>query len=553
MPPDAASPLARAGRLWRTARHLRPVQVYGRAWFRLHRPRPDFALPPALATPAGPWASPARRARSLVAHGVFRLLNEEADVAQTGWDDPAREKLWRYNQHYFDDLNAEGAEARADWHRALLLDWIAANPPGRGTGWEPYPISLRIVNWIKWALSGHQLPPEAVASLAVQARWLAQRLEWHLLGNHLFANAKALLFAGLWFGGPEAARWRRTALAILLRELPEQVLPDGGQFELSPMYHALAVEDVLDILNIARARDPGSDDDLDRAAADCRARLPAMLGWLATLSHPDGRIAFFNDATFGVAPENAELFAYAVRLGVPAPVAPDVPALRLPQSGYARLRAGEAVLLADLAAIGPDYLPGHAHADTLSFELSLGTQRVVVNSGTSVYGTGAERLRQRGTAAHSTVTLDGRNSSEVWGGFRVGRRARPLEVRTGAKVGDAWAEGAHDGYAHLPGHPLHRRRWDLSPTGLRVADRLSDQGALARYHLHPDIRPAQDGPGEGHLLLPDGRRLRWTAEAGGPARLEPSSWHPEFGRSHPSTCLVLPLAGGQATLHLTWG
>ncbi|WP_202795429.1 heparinase II/III family protein [Oceanicola granulosus] len=439
---------------------------------------------------------------------------------------------------------------RAGWHRALILDWVAANPPGIGSGWEPYPTSLRIVNWIKWALAGHELPPEAVASLAVQARWLTKRLEWHLLGNHLFANAKALLFVGLWFDGPEAARWRQRALSILALEVPEQILPDGGQFELSPMYHALAIEDLLDLVNLVRARGRPDDVDLSRAAADWCARLSLMFGWLAILSHPDGRIAFFNDSAFGIAAENAELAGYAGRLGLVVPH-PPAGALRLPNSGYARLAKNEAVLLADLAPIGPDYLPGHAHADTLSFELSLGTQRVVVNSGTSVYGFGAERLRQRGTAAHSTVTLGNCDSSEVWSGFRVGRRARVIDAGVGGDADTLWAEGAHDGYVHLPGHPVHRRRWELGPTGLRVSDSLAGDEAEARYHLHPDIEALQDEPHAGHLLLPNGRSLRWIAE-GGSVHIARSSWHPEFGLSLPTSCLVVPLRDGQATLSLNW-
>jgi len=107
----------------------------------------------------------------------------------------------------------------------------------------------------------------------------------------------------------------------------------------------------------------------------------------------------------------------------------------LSDSGYIRIQSGDAVALLDVAPIGPDYLAGHGHADTLSFELSLFGQRCIVNPGVSRYGTGAERLRQRGTAAHSTVAVDGQNSSEVWGGFRVARRARPLGLRTG-KTGE---------------------------------------------------------------------------------------------------------------------
>ena len=120
-----------------------------------------------------------------------------------GWS-RRKSKLWRYNQHYFDDLNAEQAVDRVEWHRELLNDWISNNPPFKGNGWEPYPTSLRLVNWIKWALSGVELPAYYLESMVLQARWLERRIEWHLLGNHLFANAKALVFVGTYFSGPEA-------------------------------------------------------------------------------------------------------------------------------------------------------------------------------------------------------------------------------------------------------------------------------------------------------------------------------------------------------------
>jgi uncharacterized heparinase superfamily protein len=94
--------------------------------------------------------------------------------------------------------------------------------------------------------------PAWVESLAVQARWLRRHIEWHLLGNHLFVNAKALVFAGLFFAGDEAAEWlAQGSERFWVREVPEQVLPDGGHFELSPMYHAIILEDVLDLLNAA--------------------------------------------------------------------------------------------------------------------------------------------------------------------------------------------------------------------------------------------------------------------------------------------------------------
>jgi uncharacterized heparinase superfamily protein len=536
--------LALVPRLWRTVRHLRPVQIFHRLWLHVPRPLPSVAGPPPRRQRSTGWTAPAERGPSLIGPRRFRFLGREEELADIGWDGPGPDKLWRYNQHYFDDLAAAGAKARSDWHRSLIADWIAANPPGRGTGWEPYPTSIRIVNWIKSDLAGNRLSDEAVLSLAIQARWLARRLEWHLLGNHLFANAKALVFAGLFFDGPEANSWLARGRSILEREIAEQILPDGGHFELSPMYHSLALEDLLDLLNLSRA--------FGRAdlAAAWSEPIPRMMAWLQAMTHPDGGIAFFNDSALGIAPEACELYRYAERLGFQRPAAAPAMAL-LRDSGYIRLSAGEFVVIGDLGPVGPDYLPGHAHADTLSFELSFADQRVFVNSGTSEYGTGPERHRQRGTAAHNTVVVAGENSSEVWAGFRVGRRARPEKVMVEDRKGTLHAEACHDGYRYLPGAPKPHRSFDLERDRFSVADSVSPgHEAEARFHLHPAIELAEL-TNEGAVLMLSGRAALRLGFSGGAPRLENTSWHPQFGISQPNLCLVLPLADGRSSLTVT--
>lgn len=533
--------MAGFGRFWRTVRHLRPVQIYGRLWFRLVIPRPNLSLAPPLRRQEGSWQTPASRPGSLLAPDLFRFLNENGSLTNLGWDNPDRSKLWRYNQHYFDDLNAHRAGSRSEWHLALIAKWINSNPPVRGSGWEPYPTSLRIVNWIKWVLAGNSLPDPAITSLAVQARWLTQRLERHLLGNHLFANAKALVFAGLFFDGPEADKWLSLGLKILRRQIPEQILSDGGQFELSTMYHALAVEDMLDLINISEAYGKRT------LANSWREQIPPMLEWLQTMSHPDGRIAFFNDAAFGIASDNAELFAYAFRLGLPAQLSHS-PLRQLHNSGYLCMSSGAFHLIADFAQVGPDHLPGHAHADTLSIELSVAGQRVFVNSGTSEYGVGPERQRQRSTAAHNTVLVSGQNSSEVWSGFRVGRRARPLDLAISTWDGKLRAQGSHDGYKHLAGRPIVRRTIELDGAHLVVSDSVSVSiQAEARYHLHPSIQIHMFANSQALLVLPGGQRLRVDSQVGA-LRFEAATWHPEFGVSIPNKCLVVPLVDSRATL-----
>lgn len=524
----------------RTLRHLRPVQIYGRVLFRVRRPRPDLRPAPAIRRPATAWLPFAWRPPLLSGADSFTFLNVEGAVRSAAdWDDPSHAKLWRYNLHYFDDLNAADAASRAGEHATLVSRWIAENAPGQGTGWAPYPASLRIVNWIAWALAAPgvaRLDRRALDSLAAQTRWLASRLELHLLGNHLWANAKALAFSGLFFDGAEADAWRGRGCDILARELEAQVLSDGGHFELSPMYQGTILQDVLDLLQMDRVF-PGC---LPTALIDALlAAAPLMGRWLRVMTHPDGEVSFFNDAAFGIAPRYAALADYAARLGLDFDASPLKVLEPLAQSGYVRMSSARAVVICDVAPLGPDFLLAHAHADTLSFELSLDGRRVLVNGGTSTYAAGPERERQRGTAAHNTVIVDEQNSSDVWASFRVARRARPLDASWTDQGGVVSVSAAHDGYRHRPGRVTHRRRWELGANALRITDDLDGRPSSARavFHLHPDVRP-------------EGLPIRFEPETR--VRHEPDQWHPAFGTSIDSVAITAAFPGPTLRTEVAW-
>lgn len=541
-------------RYFHTIRHMKPVQIYGRIARHLSPGIIDASPAPRVRTPSGAWTASARRKPSLIGASRFSFLNEVHEVTSAlDWTHRRRALLWLYNLHYFDDLNAENAQDRATWHRDLMRRWILENPPGRSVGWDPYPTSLRIVNWIKWALSGNALEPEWKYSLAIQVRHLARRLETHLLGNHLFANAKALVFAGLYFEGGEAQTWLSTGLKILSREAQEQILPDGGQFELSTMYHALALEDVLDLCNIVHcfgsALTPR-----ERAETDLWfALIGPMRRWLAVMCHPDGEIAFFNDAAIGIAPSPAALDTYAEALGFSTAYLTEDGVTHLADSGYIRVQTQNLVALLDVAQVGPSYLPGHGHADTLTFEMSLHGQRVVVNSGTSQYGAGEERHRQRGTAAHNTVLIDGENSSEVWSGFRVARRAHPFELKvTKAASGEVLISCAHDGYRRLRGAPIHRRSWRFAEQSLEIIDVVEGnfQEAIVHFHLEPSVLARRENGGCSVELL-DGTLVSIRVPQGG-LSIEPSSYHPEFGRALSNIRLSQSFSKPRNTVIFSW-
>ncbi|MCG5548919.1 heparinase II/III family protein [Halorhodospira halochloris] len=533
--------LQRARLYFHTIRHLRPGQIGWRLWYRLYRPRIPSQPAPPVRDARGPWIPPLPREQSLLDPQTACFLNQRAPIDDPGiWNDARYDKLWLYNLHYFDDLNARGAVERNAWHRELIERWIAENPPGYGNGWEPYPTSLRIVNWVKWLQAGNTPTAQMLDSLATQARWLRRRLEYHILGNHLLANAKALCFAGLFFSGPEADRWYRKGLAILRRELPEQILPDGGHFERSPMYHLLVLEDLLDLINLHRHYEAEIPQQWHDAVA-------AMLQWSAVMRHPDGEIPFFNDAAFGIAPHPADLDQYAswLKLTPPSPPGTKWDMWHGAASGYARLSNEQATVFTDIAPIGPDYLPGHAHADTLSFEMSLGGERVFVNGGTSRYGHGSDREQQRSTRSHNTVSINGADSSEVWSGFRVARRARPFNVDIRESGDSLYAAGAHNGYRRLAGHPIHRRTWDLSQGQLTITDLVggSGQHTIEAYLLLAPGHSAEPDPSDSSLRIQTarGQQLRLAIQASHEHTLEveEADWHPRFGVQQPTQRLRL--------------
>lgn len=486
-----------AGRILRTVRYLKPGQIGWLVYRRLRRVTPvrvHAAVILVRRQGVGLAPRPCNCRLGWDGSWTFEFVGQARSFtpARMDWHPADVSRLWRYNLHYFDYLLDEGCLVAA---RDQLLDhWIAANPPGTADGWEAYPTSLRIVNWIDYLLrtDATRAPKDVwLKSLFHQAAWLARNVEYHIRANHLFKNGVALLFAGVFFQGSEAQRWLELGQRILEAEIAEQFLPDGGHYERSPMYHSIVTHDVLDVVNLLRSS-PAAPQDL-RARFAAKAR--AAMDFLGDMLHPDGEIALFNDSAFGIALPPADLRAYAERVLGGAVAWQREPEgtviISRPDTGYYGCRAGSDYLIVDCGAIGPDYQPGHAHCDTLSFELSIDGERVIVDSGVSGYEGDPLRGFVRSTAAHNTVCVEGVEQSEMWGTFRVGRRARPLFARIERVSDDEVVfEGAHDGYAHLPQNVFHRRtiRYEKTSQRWSILDSLEGERhvhATIYLHLHP--------------------------------------------------------------------
>lgn len=479
-----------SGRLIRTVRYLKLRQIWYQAWRRIQR---------------GLEAHPKCADAELPS---FTFLNVTAKPK--GWNDTSLDMLWRYNLHYFDCLAAKNAE-----DAKLVERWIVENPKGAIPGWDPYPISLRIVNWIKWlsAFSHKEHKDRIVESLREQVSWLEHHIEWHILANHLLANLKALVI-GNRFLGRDCDKWMR----LYKKQIAEQVLSDGGHYERSVMYHAIILEDVLDVIKFC-----GED------AAWLRPVAAKMLRYLVNMTGPDGKIAMFNDAADGIAKPTDWLVDYAKKLGLEAPIVE--PFADFPDTGYTRMTAGDFVLFADTAQIGPDYQPGHAHADTLTYELYYKGRKIVTDVGTSEYR-GKRRAYERSTAAHNVVEIGGRNSSEVWSSHRVGARARI--VKREVEQGRIFA--AHDGYGFEVG-----REWRLTNEGLAVTEHVNGSGnCVTRVYMTLAAKDAKFAKGESYLEIP-GIKVKGLDD------FKDYEYAVEFGKLEKGMCLSGAFNGGEFT------
>jgi hypothetical protein len=575
---------------WRTARHLRLRQA---GWWlkrrvmrpasRAMRPAPaaDGARNPggervSLREPSSkpdfPPCPAAAAARRAIERREFLFLNCRLEGARripwaaSGWG-----RLWDYHLHYFDAINVDlTAPGDAPWVRAALnlaLDWIDNNPRGQGPGWEPYPLSVRLVNWLKF-LERHGARFEQLgeataaqtmrASVAAQARWLEAHLEHDVGANHLLKNAKALIFAGALLECGRSRRWLELGVKLAGRELQEQILGDGGHFERSPMYHAQVLEDLLDLETVFRCWPLSLAIRPSRAADELIAALHGgivkMSAWLGAMLHPDGGIPLLNDASLGTGPPPGELLDRASRVetgGVQAPpsacrnapLCGGAQAQVFSASGYATIRhePSRSFLVFDCGPLGPDYQPGHGHCDLASFELSLHGMRVVVDTGTSTYEPGAIRLAERSTAAHNTLRIDGEEQAEVWHSFRVGRRPKPGWISGHSGEDLTWVTGHYSvGGKRATTHARAVVRDGQG--GWWIVDWLDGRGERqveCFLHFHPQaaVQAENGAPADGA-----GGRLRQDAAirvAGGEYELlGPSSavfslqesWYtPEFG------------------------
>ena len=448
-----------AGRRLLTA----PVPAGARGWPGAFRPV-DARISPSRPTAAQ------LRSGQLPLLGMARALGDPPDWAQAG-----APLLWRYHLHYWDwawGLAADPDRALArELFARLWRSWRQECGYRHPDAWHPYPAAVRAWSWCGLygeLVAGGAADLPFAAELAAHAGFLRRHVESDVGGNHLIKDLKALAGLAVFFAdGPLLRR----SLRRLERQLAVQVLGDGGHYERSPAYHCQVLADLIDVAGLVRSAGQTVPPALDDAIA-------AMRGWLGVVLAPDGQVPLLNDG-YPVAPDLMALLRPAAASG----------SLRvLPETGLVRAQVKGWRVLADVGAPCPPDLPAHAHADTFSCVVHVDGAPLLIDTGTSTYDPGPVRDYERSTAAHNTVAVDGADSTEVWGAFRAGRRARVAGVNARAESGRITIRAEHDGYRKLPARPVHQRSWLLTEAGLDVDDLVSGHGrhsVTVRWHLPP--------------------------------------------------------------------
>ena len=476
----------------------------------------------------------------------IKILNKNFNARD--WHSNVMNSLELYNLHYLSCVPFLQNKNRANILLEYIRDWIRSNTVDyKNRGWDAYPVSLRSKNIIKFLFLNEISPDDEVLfSLKAHGAVLEKKLEWHLRCNHLLSNVVALFFLGSLFDDADGQRWFQLAVNILDSELDDQFLPGGAHVELSPMYTCHIVSELIDIISLI--------DGLGLLVPPWfRAKLikcsTMACYWLDSICHPNGQLPHFNDSVNGLYISVSDIKKMLSHLGV-ATQDYEVSTSNLDESsGYFRFCTDRAFLVGNVGVVGPDYNPGHAHAQELSFEASVHGKRMIVNSGLSTYEDCDLRHFQRSTRAHSTIEVEGQNSTDVWKSFRVGKRAKVRVKRF--DVSSMIVEAEHDGYGSIWRPCKVSRVWKLDSQSLTVRDTVSNESspAISRFYVHPDWQLSwrDDIP----VFTCDFTQVE-VEVIDGKLIIQDAEYFPSFNVSQPNNVISVKFLEGKAAVKFLW-
>lgn len=472
--------------------------------------------------------------------------------------------VWELNRHYyFYDLGKAyyltGDQRYAKTLIAHLESWIDQNPIGIGINWfSPMDHGLRLVSWF-WGLffisgslgSSHDLSflmtfetgQKILTSIYWQAFFIEKNLsKYSSANNHLVGEALGLFWVGTLLPFLRRAKiWKKRGWSILCQEIEKQIFPDGVSREQSTRYlfflfdlYTLAIvlaqkeklpipsalwnrlEKVCEFI-MALMDDGGHLPELGDSSngLGCKLHSTPLHPYRSLLTtgaiwfergdfkHWGGKIDERNFWLWG----DEGLSQYQKLEEDPSEMGSRI----FPQGGQIILRKGrgteESVLSFDAGPFGFLSIAAHAHADALSFTLSIGGIPIFIDPGTYLYHDGGKwRKYFRGTQAHNTIEVDGRDQAVSGGAFMWLTKPETVIRKISMDQDRAFVQAVHTGYQHLTVPLIHDRSilWDSQKQSWSLEDRLETQGPhhiRQAFHFHPCCRVQSVGPGIFEITL----------------------------------------------------
>jgi len=509
--------------------------------------------------------------------------------------------IWELNRHQWlvtlgQAYRLEGDERHAEMFASSVQEWMAANPVGWGINWtSSLEVALRLISWC-WALhlfrGSRALTPDLFAAMRSGIRSHAAHVERYLShytspNTHLTGEALGLFYAGTQFPDlAEAGRWKSTGERILVDQVARQVLHDGVYFEQSTCYQRYTIEIYLHFLILAARCGR-------RVPEEVSARIRKALDFLLAIALPGGTVPSVGDgdggwllplhrrepndvrglfstaaalfgrpeyawAAGGLAPETEWLLGPAgtAAFGAIAPAPPRSSSHGLfGAGGYVVMRSGweprDHQIIFDVGPLGPPSAAGHAHADLLSVQCAPFGEPCVVDPGTFRYAADRSwRDMFRGTAAHSTVTVDGVGQAMPAGPFAWHATPRARLRRFASDESLAYADAEHRAYCRLSDPVVHRRRvLFLKPRFFVIVDDLEGNAGHRidmRFQFTP-LRAEQrngwvraTGPRGPGLLIRSFANVELTTQIAEGSEVPAQGWvSPDYGQRRPAPVMIV--------------
>lgn len=398
--------------------------------------------------------------------GIYEFNNIKCKVDKY-FSSSVNNKLWLYHLFYFDLLNSDQIEKNKKIK--ILRVWLnVQNKSKHIEKFDAYPISLRIVNFIKFILKDKYFDDKLISAIFSDTVYLDKIIEYNIDGNHLFTNSKALIFSGVFFNCNKSIYFLDKGFKILKSCLNEQITSEGFHKECSALYQRIILEDLLEIYEILNT----SNREYQSIKKYIKEILFKMYIATRSLSFSDNTFCKINDSFnrndlsknillynkldnfFNIKGKSQDYFKNWIIINKP-----------------------DYKLIINAFDNYLNFQPGHIHSSFFAFELEILNQKIFTNRGISTYDDNKKRLLDRSVRSYNIPQIETSNFLDVWKSFRLGKRAKILSKKIIQKKDYLIINLEHDGYLNQYGL-IQSRKYICKKNVIEIYDEFIGKNKL---------------------------------------------------------------------------